>query len=312
MRVPTSTKQETITQTKTVADSSVYLSADYSPSYTTSSATGTAYTFGGDKMETVASDEAEVIGAVNTRVDTFYFYKPSGVTVDDYRFNSSGMITIVSTQLRGDTLTVRVRGSSSTPSNGTVYISWIAATGYFVVNSVSIPLEGVTQYGNAYSISGTPSFTVNGGNGTWSATAGSYSLSSNGQTLTVTNLHSNVVVGGTSVSTIVTVSLSVRVRHDYITGYSGTASVQVTDADPYDLEVSSVSSNVTSHSTPYLSRGYIYCTLYGDDSGTASVPFSYKVDTTATVKVWDLKFNGQTYEKLKINGEIQDPNNFPN
>lgn len=305
MRIPIGEREISSEETKYVTDSSVYLSADTSPSYTTSSATGTAYTFGGDEMEQVAYDYVGVTGVTSSTSRQVSFTKPSGIAIDDYEVSSStSLITITGSSLSGNTLYVSFTGRGAVPATGNISVSWIAATGYFVVSSVSIPLEGVTQYGNAYSISGTPSFTVNGGNGTYSATAGSYSLSSNGQTLTVTNLRSNIVVGGSSVSTTVTVSLSVRVRHDYITGYSGTASAQVSDANPRDIAVSSVSSNVTSHSTPYLSGSYIYCTLYGNSSGTASVTFSYKVGETVTEKFFMVKHNGELVAGVKHNGEI--------
>lgn len=129
-----------------------------------------------------------------------------------------------------------------------------------------------------------------------------YSLSSDGQSITVTNW-----IGDSNASEIL-LTYIISWTERYITGYSGYASVNIDDTDPYDIAVSSVSGGVTSYSSPYYSSGNIRCTLYADNSMTASVTFSYKVDSTVTEKYFNINVNGEDIEEVNFNDVDLDPN----
>lgn len=128
-----------------------------------------------------------------------------------------------------------------------------------------------------------------------------YSLSSDGQRITVTNW-----VGGSNASEIL-LTYTISWTERYITGYSGYASVNIDDTDPYDIEVDSVTSGVTA-GTPSYSGGRIVCWLYANYERTASVTFSYKVDSTVTEKYFNINVNGEDIEEVNFNDVDLDPN----
>lgn len=300
MRVPTSTKQEAVTQTKTVTDSYVSITADYS-SRRDQVASGSG---GSTDSMNISNEYTTTAGTVTVTAGQtaggYYSYSlPTNLTAmratDCWITGGSSAITLAGWAPYSNNQVIVQVGNTGTKTETVTINVTVQTNEYFQTSPATFSTSHVPTGNSNYTLDHCYS----------SVGSADYSLSSDGQSITVTNW-----VGDSNASEIL-LTYTISWTERYITGYSGYAYVAIEDTSPYDVAVSSVSSGVT-YGTPSYSSGRISCWLYANYDRTASITFSYKVDTITTVKVWDLKLNGQTYEHLKINGEIQDPNNFPN
>lgn len=302
--LPVAERTTTGTVTKEATDSSVSITADYSSRYVNYDASGTSAPFTPYIQGETTEDRSSLFTLAPQADKYLYFNIPTQYTGWDIELSNSSF-ELIDAEIREDMnqLQVHIRNTNSRVQSGTVTVVWALVTGWYSPTPIDIPLDAPAvdgeAYQNGYSYEIVGSVTLSVGSGS------SYSISDDGATLTVNGW---VTTEGYPSGNKISASCTVAVERRYVSGYSGYASVSIEDTAPYDIAVSSVSSGVTSHSTPYYSNGYIRCTLYANYSTNASVTFSYKVDTTVTEKYFNVNFNGVDVEEVNFDGVDLDPN----
>ena len=304
MRIPIGEREISSVETKYATDSSVSITEDYSSRYVNYDASGTSAPFTPYIQGETTEDRSSLFTLAPQADKYLYFSIPTQYTVWDIELSNSSF-ELIDAEIREDMnqLQVHIRNTdSSRVQSGTVTVVWALVTGWYSPTPIDIPLDapavdGVAyQNGYSYEIVGAVTLSVGSGS--------SYSISDDGATLTVNGW---ATTEGYPSGNKISASCTVAVERRYVSGYSGYASVAIDDTDPYDIEVSSVSSGVTSYSSPYYSSGNIRCTLYADNSMTASVTFSYKVGETVTERYFMVKHNGELVKGIKFNGVLLEP-----
>lgn len=302
--LPVAERTTTKTITKYATDSSVSITEDYSSRYVNYDASGTSAPFTPYIQGETTEDRSSLFTLAPQADKYLYFSIPTQYTGWDIELSNSSF-ELIDAEIREDMnqLQVHIRNTNSRVQSGTVTVVWALVTGWYSPTPIDIPLDapavdGVAyQNGYSYEIVGAVTLSVGSGS--------SYSISDDGATLTVNGW---ATTEGYPSGNKISASCTVAVERRYRSGYSGYASVPIEDTAPYDIAVSSVSSGVTSYSSPYYSSGNIRCTLYADNSMTASVTFSYKVDSTVTEKYFNINVNGEDIEEVNFNDVDLDPN----
>lgn len=302
--LPVAERTTTKTITKYATDSSVSITKDYSSRYVNYDASGTSAPFTPYIQGETTEDRSSLFTLAPQADKYLYFSIPTQYTGWDIELSNSSF-ELIDAEIREDMnqLQVHIRNTNSRIQSGTVTVVWVLQTGWYSPTPIDIPIDapavdGVAyQNGYSYEIVGAVTLSVGSGS--------SYSISDDGATLTVNGW---ATTEGYPSGNKISASCTVAVERRYVSGYSGYASVPIEDTAPYDIAVSSVSSGVTSYSSPYYSSGNIRCTLYADNFMTASVTFSYKVDSTVTEKYFNINVNGEDIEEVNFNDVDLDPN----
>lgn len=301
--LPVAERTTTKTITKYATDSSVSITEDYSSRYVNYDASGTSAPFT-PYIQGETTEDRSSLFTLDPQADKYlYFSIPTQYTGWDIELSNSSF-ELIDAEIREDMnqLQVHIRNTNSRVQSGTVTVVWVLQTGWYSPTPIDIPIDAPAvdgvgyQNGYSYEIVGAVTLSVGSGS--------SYSISDDGATLTVNGW---ATTEGYPSGNKISASCTVAVERRYVSGYSGYASVEIDDTEPYDIEVSSVSSGVT-YGTPSYSGGRITCWLYAGYSRTASVTFSYKVDSTVTEKYFNINVNGEDIEEVNFNDVDLDPN----
>lgn len=294
--LPVAERTTTKTITKYATDSSVSITADYS-----SRRDQVASESGGrtDSMN-ISNEYTTTAGTITVTAGQtaggYYSYSlPATLTAmtvtDCWIIGGSSAVTLVSWAPYSNNQVIVQIGNTGTKTETVTIIVTVQTNEYFQTTPATFSTAHVPTGNSNYTLDHCYS----------SVGTADYSLRSDGQSIIVTNW-----IGDSNASEIfLTYTISWTER--YITGYSGYASVNIDDTDPYDIEVDSVTSGVTA-GTPSYSGGRIVCWLYANYERTASVTFSYKVDSTVTEKYFNINVNGEDIEEVNFNDVDLDPN----
>lgn len=302
--LPVAERTTTKTITKYATDSSVSITADHSSRYVNYDASGTSAPFTPYIQGETTEDRSSLFTLAPQADKYLYFSIPTQYTGWDIELSNSSF-ELIDAEIREDMnqLQVHIRNTdSSRVQSGTVTVVWALVTGWYSPTPIDIPLDAPAvdgiAYQNGYSYEIVGAVTLSVGSGS------SYSISDDGATLTVNGW---ATTEGYPSGNKISASCTVAVERRYVSGYSGYASVAIDDTDPYDIEVDSLTSGVTA-GTPSYSGGRIVCWLYANYERTASVTFSYKVDSTVTEKYFNINVNGEDIEEVNFNDVDLDPN----
>lgn len=294
--LPVAERTTTKTITKYATDSSVSITADYS-----SRRDQVASESGGrtDSMN-ISNEYTTTAGTITVTAGQtaggYYSYSlPATLTAmtvtDCWIIGGSSAVILVSWAPYANNQVIVQIGNTGTKTETVTIIVTVQTNEYFQTTPATFSTAHVPTGNSNYTLDSCYS----------SVGTADYSLRSDGQSIIVTNW-----IGGSNASEIL-LTYTISWTERYITGYSGSASVNIDDTDPYDIEVDSVTSGVTA-GTPSYSSGRISCWLYADYSRTASVTFSYKVDSTVTEKYFNINVNGEDIEEVNFNDVDLDPN----
>lgn len=303
--LPVAERTTTGTVTKEATDSSVSITADWGTSSTNVTGTSDGCILADIFAKTTENREErqEITLEGNGALVPISFdgtYLDDSINAESSNPNVSVAQVTVGTDKTGALIRLYKYGNDTETT--TLTVSYKIVTVWSSPTSRTVNLNGIPTGYDSYSL---VSYSVDSG-------TADIVLAADGQKVTISNWSGTTKPprpeDWIDTTGVITVTAVVRCTNRYITGYSGYASVSIEDTAPYDIAVSSVSSSVTSHSTPYYSNGYIRCTLYANYSTNASVTFSYKVDTTVTEKYFNVNFDGVDVEEVNFNGVDLDPN----
>ena len=302
--LPVAERTTTKTITKYATDSSVSITADWGSSSTNVTGTSGECILADISAKTTEDKEEiqEITLEGNGVVVPILFdgtYLDGSINVESSNPNVSVADVAVGKDKTG--ALIRLYKGGNDPETTTLTVSYKIVTEWSSPTSRLVVLNGIPTGYDSYSL---VSYSVDTG-------TADVVLAADGQNVTISNWR-----GATKpprpedwIDTVgvITVTAVVRCTNRYITGYSGYASVNIDDTDPYDIEVDSLTSGVRA-GTPSYSGGRIGCWLYADYSRTASVTFSYKVDSTVTEKYFNINVNGEDIEEVNFNDVDLDPN----
>ena len=295
--LPVAERTTTKTITKYATDSSVSITADYSSRRDQVSSVSGGSTDSMNISNEYTTTAGTITVAAGQTAGGYYSYSLpatlTAVTVTDcWILEDSSAVILAGWEPYPNNQVIVQIGNTGTKTETVTIMVTVQTNEYFQTT--------LATFSTAHVPTGNSNYTLDY---CYSSTGSAdYSLSSDGQRITVTNW-----IGDSNASEIL-LTYTISWTERYITGYSGYASVNIDDTDPYDIEVDSVTSGVTSYSSPYYSSGNIRCTLYADNSMTASVTFSYKVDSTVTEKYFNINVNGEDIEEVNFNDVDLDPN----
>lgn len=295
MRIPIGEREISSVETKYATDSSVSITADYS-SRRDQVASGSG---GSTDSMNISNEYTTTAGTITVTAGQtaggYYSYSlPATLTAmtvtDCWITGGSSAVTLAGWAPYSNNQVIVQIGNTGTKTETVTINVTVQTNEYFQTTPATFSTAHVPTGNSNYTLDHCYS----------SVGSADYSLSSDGQSITVTNW-----IGGSNASEIL-LTYTISWTERYITGYSGYASVNIDDTDPYDIEVDSVTSGVRA-GTPSYSGGRIGCWLYANYSRTASVTFSYKVGETVTEKFFMVKHNGELVKGIKFNGVLLEP-----